>query len=168
MASTHDNFTCVRSMSWTRVICLRCRLMQSTSAVASSCRLKLSPRAVDCRCRLKLPTDAIAYFYRLIPPTYAIDSCDPLVFSFTPQYACVSVLVSVCAMLVATATYSSLSWGAYATFGVGVEGDLLEAYPRTGLLTIARICVSMLVTSCYPLQVRWSAAIELLRYMGCC
>lgn len=59
-----------------------------------------------------------------------------------------------CSMLVAIAIYMSLSWGAYATFGIGVEGDLLETYPRTGLLTTARICVSMLVTSCYPLQVR--------------
>ncbi|CAN0134476.1 unnamed protein product [Ectocarpus sp. 8 AP-2014] len=46
----------------------------------------------------------------------------------------------------------SIAWGAYATFGVGVDGDLLKTYPRTGLLTTARICVSMLVTSCYPLQ----------------
>lgn len=61
---------------------------------------------------------------------------------------------AVCAMLIATTTYLSLSWGAYATFGVGVEGDLLEAYPRTGLLTAARISVSLLVMSCYPLQVR--------------
>lgn len=56
-------------------------------------------------------------------------------------------------MMLATATYLSLSWGAYATFGVAVEGDLLDTYPRTGLLTSARICVSILVTSCYPLQV---------------
>lgn len=62
--------------------------------------------------------------------------------------------VAVFAMLVALATYLSLSWGAYATFGVGVDGDLLETYPRTGLLTVARICVSLLVLSCYPLQVR--------------
>ncbi|CAN0207160.1 unnamed protein product, partial [Ectocarpus fasciculatus] len=60
--------------------------------------------------------------------------------------------VIACSMLVAIAIYMSLSWGAYATFGIGVEGDLLETYPRTGLLTTARICVSMLVTSCYPLQ----------------
>ncbi|CAN0462834.1 unnamed protein product [Laminaria digitata] len=62
-------------------------------------------------------------------------------------------MVIVCSMMLATATYLSLSWGAYATFGTGVEGDLLDTYPRTGLLTIARICVSILVTSCYPLQV---------------
>ncbi|CAN0183666.1 unnamed protein product, partial [Hapterophycus canaliculatus] len=60
--------------------------------------------------------------------------------------------VIVCAMLVATSTYLCLCWGAYATFGVGVDGDLLETYPRTGLLTAARICVSLLVLSCYPLQ----------------
>lgn len=65
-------------------------------------------------------------------------------------------------MLVALATYLSLSWGAYATFGVGVDGDLLETYPRTGLLTGARICVSLLVLSCYPLQVssRWPESLN--------
>ncbi|CAM9231757.1 unnamed protein product [Ectocarpus sp. 4 AP-2014] len=60
--------------------------------------------------------------------------------------------VIACSMLVAIAIYMSIAWGAYATFGVGVDGDLLTTYPRTGLLTTARICVSMLVTSCYPLQ----------------
>lgn len=70
---------------------------------------------------------------------------------FVPMPA---IPAAVCAMLVATTTYLSLSWGAYATFGVGVEGDLLEAYPRTGLLTAARVSVSVLVMSCYPLQVR--------------
>lgn len=75
--------------------------------------------------------------------------------------------VAVCAMLVALATYLSLSWGAYATFGVGVDGDLLETYPRTGLLTVARICVSLLVLSCYPLQVRLIYGRTHRSYAGC-
>ena len=56
-------------------------------------------------------------------------------------------------MVVAVTTQLAIAWGAYATFGVGVEDDLLEIYPETGLITVARVCVSFLVTSCYPLQV---------------
>ncbi|CAN0455050.1 unnamed protein product, partial [Discosporangium mesarthrocarpum] len=55
-------------------------------------------------------------------------------------------------MLIAVTVYLTLAWGAYLTFGTGIEGDLLENYPHSPLLTIARVCISLLVILCYPLQ----------------
>lgn len=55
-------------------------------------------------------------------------------------------------LTVAVILYLTLCWGSYATYGDGVSADLLDMYPDTGFLTAARVAITMLVISCYPLQ----------------
>ena len=83
------------------------------------------------------------------PPLPLLPHSHPPVYSLTTPFE------QVFAIIVALTAQLAIAWGAYATLGVGVEDDLLEVYPETRLITAARVCVSMLVTSCYPLQVHF-------------
>ena len=83
------------------------------------------------------------------PPLPLLPHSHPPVYSLTTPFE------QVFAIIVALTAQLAIAWGAYATLGVGVEDDLLEVHPETGLITAARVCVSMLVTSCYPLQVHF-------------
>jgi amino acid permease len=56
------------------------------------------------------------------------------------------------AISTAVGVHLVLSWCAYSTFGSGVAANILENYPHGALLTCARVCVSLLVATGYPLQ----------------
>jgi amino acid permease len=56
------------------------------------------------------------------------------------------------AISTAVGVHLVLSWCAYSTFGSGVAANILENYPHGALLTCARVCVSSLVATGYPLQ----------------
>lgn len=62
---------------------------------------------------------------------------------------------TVISLFIALSMYLTLSWGAYLTFGDNVADDLLDMYPQTGYLLAAKIAISMLIISCYPLQVKF-------------
>jgi amino acid permease len=56
------------------------------------------------------------------------------------------------AISAAVCVHLVLAWGAYSTFGSGVAANILGNYPHGALLTCARVCVSLLVATGYPLQ----------------
>ncbi|CAM9509908.1 unnamed protein product [Chrysoparadoxa australica] len=60
--------------------------------------------------------------------------------------------VIIASMLVAISAFLTIAWASYVTFGTSLSDDLLENYPESVLITMARVCVSLLVMFCYPLQ----------------
>ena len=76
-------------------------------------------------------------------------------FTHAQRVAPVPLLRRVCASAVSTAfiIYLVLGVAGYATFGDRVMPDVLESYPAgNGIVAVARIMVSLIVTVSYPLQ----------------
>jgi len=48
--------------------------------------------------------------------------------------------------------YLVVAWAGYSTFGDNVDSDILNNYPKNGLVTTMRIFVALLVIFSYPLQ----------------
>ncbi|KAG5176256.1 transmembrane amino acid transporter protein-domain-containing protein [Tribonema minus] len=56
------------------------------------------------------------------------------------------------AVATAAAVHLSISWSAFATFGTNVSDNILNNYAKGLPLTVARVCVALLVSTGYPLQ----------------
>lgn len=68
----------------------------------------------------------------------------------TPMRAAMGMMSAVGLSLL---TYSVLATAGYLTFGSYVNGDILKSYPQaSGIVAVARIGISFIVTMCYPLQ----------------
>jgi len=59
---------------------------------------------------------------------------------------------SAAAVGTACVVYVLVAWCGYYSFGAGVAGDVLENYPKTTVVTVARGFVALLVLPSYPLQ----------------
>lgn len=60
--------------------------------------------------------------------------------------------VALSAVGAAAGVYLAVAWCGYASFGDTVDGDVLENYPKTVVITCARGFVALLVLPSYPLQ----------------
>ena len=84
-------------------------------------------------------------------------TCHQNVFSITNELdkptRTRSALVCVIAVSVALTVYVFLGGAGYYTFGSLVEHDILSSYPAdNGIVSTARLAISLVVTCCYPLQ----------------
>ena len=115
----------------------------------------LPPSAPPCR----LPAVAAA------PLTDVLHAVPIFVFSYTCHQNIISITnelrrptssrvsrVIGASVLFALAIYLLISIAGYATFGPVVHSDILETYPASVLVAVARVAISIVVTFSYPLQ----------------
>ena len=63
-----------------------------------------------------------------------------------------SLITIVTALSTALLLYIVVSLAGYLTFGSAVTSDILEAYPQTAVVGVARAGMAIVVITCYPLQ----------------
>jgi len=90
-------------------------------------------------------------------------TCHQNIFSITNELAnptpSRNASVAAIAVTIALCVYMVLGTSGYATFGSLVAKDILTSYPTSSLVvSIARLSISLVVTSCYPLQAHPSRA----------
>eukprot|EP00040_Diaphanoeca_grandis_P032519 m.197163 g.197163 ORF g.197163 m.197163 type:complete len:461 (-) comp32650_c0_seq1:84-1466(-) len=67
----------------------------------------------------------------------------------------------------AACIYVSIALAGYITFGANVEADILQSYPKTAIVSIARMSISILVAFSYPLQAHPARQCLLSLYSSC-
>jgi len=115
-----------------------------------------------CRGPVELFTPPMSVL-RALPLFVFSYTCHQNIFSITNELANPSpsrnASVAAIAVSIALGVYILLGSSGYMTFGSLVAKDILTSYPTSSLIvSIARICISLVVTTCYPLQAHPSRA----------
>jgi len=123
-----------------------------------------------------LPSHGAAPFLNKISTFVFAYTCHQNIFSLTnemydPRPARINGSIAVsCAS--AMLVYILVSYCGYLTFGNDVKSDILQSYPVTPIVTVARIAISIVVIFSYPLQAHPSrlSIMSIVNFCGerCC